>query len=187
MNPASFLKIFILSNYIQFSAVCAFVQIPILINRITTTTTPYNNAPDVLVCRPEESILRAEQNDDDVDDVDYDDDDDDDDDDTINNINPDIAVPVMEKVWRYAKKALISVGGKGATIKHGNNLRQLLDDHTIVKVKVNTKTFGKLINKTHKVNANINQINDVLSRKAEIFGILIIYSYHLITNLLLLR
>ena len=170
MNPASFLKIFILSNYIQFSAVCAFVQIPILINRITTTTTPYNNAPDVLVCRPEESILRAEQNDDDVDDVDYDDDDDgdddddDDDDDTINNINPDIAVPVMEKVWRYAKKALISVGGKGATIKHGNNLRQLLDDHTIVKVKVNTKTFGKLINKTHKVNANINQINDVLSR-----------------------
>jgi hypothetical protein len=167
MNPASFLKIFILSNYIQFSAVGAFVQIPVLINRITTTTTPYNNAPDALVCRPEASILRAEQNgDDDVDydDGDEDDDDDDDDDDTINNINPDIAVPVMEKVWRYAKKALISVGGKGATIKHGNNLRQLLDDHTIVKVKVNTKTFGKLINKTHKANANINQINDVLSK-----------------------
>jgi hypothetical protein len=143
MNTASFLKIFILSNFIQFSAVCAFVQIPVLINRITTTaTTPYDNAPDVLVCRPEASILRAEKNDDDTDD-----DDDDDDDDTNNNINininPDIAIPVMEKVWRYAKRALISVGGKGATIKHGNNLRQLLDDHTIVKVKVNTKTFGK--------------------------------------------
>ena len=134
MNTASFLKIFILSNFIQFSAVCAFVQIPVLINRITTTaTTPYDNAPDVLVCRPEASILRAEKNDDD-----------DDDDTNINiNINPDIAIPVMEKVWRYAKRALISVGGKGATIKHGNNLRQLLDDHTIVKVKVNTKTFGK--------------------------------------------
>jgi RNA-binding protein YhbY len=50
---------------------------------------------------------------------------------------------LMEEVWRYAKKPLISVGGKGATIKHGNNLRQLLDDHTVVKVKVNTKSFGK--------------------------------------------
>ena len=50
---------------------------------------------------------------------------------------------LMEEVWRYAKKPLISVGGKGATNKHGNSLRQLLDDHTIVKVKVNTKAFGK--------------------------------------------
>ena len=47
-------------------------------------------------------------------------------------------------VWQYVKKPLISVGGKGATIKHGNSLRQLLDDHTVVKVKVNTKSFGKL-------------------------------------------
>ena len=31
-----------------------------------------------------------------------------------------------------------------ATIKHGNNLRQLLNDHTIVKVKFNTQTFGTL-------------------------------------------
>ena len=51
----------------------------------------------------------------------------------------------MEEVWRYAKKPLISVGGKGATKKHGNSLRQLLDDHTVVKVKVNTKSFGKLV------------------------------------------
>ena len=50
---------------------------------------------------------------------------------------------LMEEVWRHAKKHLISVGGKGATKKHGNSLRQLLDDHTVVKVKVNTKTFGK--------------------------------------------
>ena len=48
----------------------------------------------------------------------------------------------MEEVWRYVKKPLISVGTKGATIKHGNSLRQLLDDHTVVKVKVNTKSFG---------------------------------------------
>jgi len=51
---------------------------------------------------------------------------------------------LMEEVWRYAKKPLISVGGKGATKKHGNSLRQLLDDHTVVKVKVNTKSFGTL-------------------------------------------
>ena len=49
---------------------------------------------------------------------------------------------LMEEVWRYSKKPLISVGGKGATKKHGNSLRQLLDDHTVVKVKVNTKSFG---------------------------------------------
>ncbi len=50
---------------------------------------------------------------------------------------------LMEEVWRYVKKPLISVGGKGATSKHGNSLRQLLDDHTVVKVKVNTKSFGR--------------------------------------------
>ena len=57
---------------------------------------------------------------------------------------PNIPDKLMEEVWRYAKKPLISVGGKGATKKHGNSLRQLLDDHTIVKVKVNTISFGKL-------------------------------------------
>jgi RNA-binding protein YhbY len=50
---------------------------------------------------------------------------------------------LMEKVWRYVKKPLISVGGKGVTNKHGNSLRQLLDDHTAVKVKFNLKAFGK--------------------------------------------
>jgi len=72
----------------------------------------------MLVCRRDVPILRA-QNDD-------------------NHISD----RVMEKAWRHAKKTLISVGGKGATIKHGNSLRQLLEDHTIVKVKVNTKSFG---------------------------------------------
>ncbi|VEU38380.1 unnamed protein product [Pseudo-nitzschia multistriata] len=58
----------------------------------------------------------------------------------------DIPDSVMEEVWRYVKKPLISVGGKGATNKHGNSLRQLLNDHTAVKVKVNTKSFGTLEN-----------------------------------------
>lgn len=49
----------------------------------------------------------------------------------------------MEKVWRHAKKPLLRIGAKGATHSHGNSLRQLLDDHTVVKVKVNTRKFGK--------------------------------------------
>ena len=48
----------------------------------------------------------------------------------------------IEKAWRYAKKPLLSIGAKGATFAHGNSLRQLLESHTIVKVKVNTSKFG---------------------------------------------
>ena len=51
---------------------------------------------------------------------------------------------VQEKVWRYVKKPLLRIGVKGATPAHGNSLRQLLEDHTAVKVKVNTKNFGSL-------------------------------------------
>ena len=47
-----------------------------------------------------------------------------------------------EKVWRYTKKPLLRIGSKGATHPHGNSLRQLLDDHTVVKVKFNLKKFG---------------------------------------------
>jgi RNA-binding protein YhbY len=51
-----------------------------------------------------------------------------------------------EKAWRYAKKPLLRIGAKGATHSHGNSLRQLLDDHTVVKVKVNPRKFGTLEN-----------------------------------------
>ena len=49
----------------------------------------------------------------------------------------------LDAAWQHVRKALISVGGKDATPKHGNSLRQLLDHHTAVKVKVNTKPFGE--------------------------------------------
>jgi RNA-binding protein YhbY len=48
----------------------------------------------------------------------------------------------MERAWRYAKKPLLSIGSKGATFSHGNSLRQLLEAHTAVKVKVNTQKFN---------------------------------------------
>jgi hypothetical protein len=43
----------------------------------------------------------------------------------------------MEHVWRYVKKPLLRIGSKGATASHGNSLRQLLEAHTVVKVKIN--------------------------------------------------
>lgn len=48
----------------------------------------------------------------------------------------------MERVWRSVKKPLLRIGARGATAKHGNSLRQLLDDHTAVKVKINTAPYG---------------------------------------------
>lgn len=47
----------------------------------------------------------------------------------------------MEMAWRHVKKPLLSIGGQGASASHGNSLRQLLQDHTAVKVKVNTKPY----------------------------------------------
>ena len=59
--------------------------------------------------------------------------DDDDDDDDENNVHR----KQMERVWRYNKKPLLSIGAqKGPTIKHGNSLRELLLHHTTVKVKI---------------------------------------------------
>ena len=46
-----------------------------------------------------------------------------------------------QKAWVHAKKPLLRIGGKGATKSHGNSLRQLLDQHTVVKVKVNPSAF----------------------------------------------
>ena len=57
----------------------------------------------------------------------------------------------MEKVWRYAKKPLMSIGAKGANFSHGNSLRQLLDAHTVVKVRVNTKQFGEYARKRRRI------------------------------------
>lgn len=54
---------------------------------------------------------------------------------------PTVTLDGMERAWRYAKKPLLSIGAKGATLTHGNSLRQLLEQHTVVKVKVNTRKF----------------------------------------------
>jgi hypothetical protein len=52
-------------------------------------------------------------------------------------IAPSKVLSRMERAWRYAKKPLLSLGAqKGSTIKHGNSLRELLQQHTMVKVKI---------------------------------------------------
>jgi len=58
---------------------------------------------------------------------------------------------VTEKAWRYAKKPLLRIGSKGATHSHGNSLRQLLDDHKVVKVKVNTKKYHDSVQEAYEV------------------------------------
>eukprot|EP00547_Thalassionema_nitzschioides_P005293 CAMPEP_0194218818 /NCGR_PEP_ID=MMETSP0156-20130528/24577_1 /TAXON_ID=33649 /ORGANISM="Thalassionema nitzschioides, Strain L26-B" /LENGTH=161 /DNA_ID=CAMNT_0038948291 /DNA_START=53 /DNA_END=535 /DNA_ORIENTATION=+ len=47
--------------------------------------------------------------------------------------------PNIEKAWRYVKKPLLRLGSKGASKSHGNSLKELLQAHTAVKVKINAK------------------------------------------------
>ena len=47
-----------------------------------------------------------------------------------------------QKAWQHARKPLLRLGGQGAKLSHGNSLRELLDQHTVVKVKVNPVAFG---------------------------------------------
>lgn len=56
-------------------------------------------------------------------------------------VGKDVNLDSLERAWRYAKKPLLSIGAKGATLSHGNSLRQLLEQHTVVKVKINTRRF----------------------------------------------
>mmetsp|Transcript_33767 Transcript_33767/g.49428 ORF Transcript_33767/g.49428 Transcript_33767/m.49428 type:complete len:185 (-) Transcript_33767:198-752(-) len=40
-------------------------------------------------------------------------------------------------LWKLQKKALLRIGGKGVKNSHINSLRELLDAHSVVKVKMN--------------------------------------------------
>jgi hypothetical protein len=52
------------------------------------------------------------------------------------------SLDTRERAWRYVKKPLLRIGAKGCSKSHGNSLRQLLADHVLVKVKVNTNKYG---------------------------------------------
>ncbi|CAB9497266.1 expressed unknown protein [Seminavis robusta] len=91
---------------------------------------------NALARRPSSCISRHAQEDDEEEDEEEEE--------SIEEATPAIELSSLEKAWRHAKKPLMSIGGKGATLSHGNSLRQLLEAHTVVKVKVNTKQFGTL-------------------------------------------
>ena len=65
----------------------------------------------------------------------------------------------MERAWRHAKKPLLSIGSKGATLTHGNSLKELLEQHTVVKVKVNTVTFDNSLQKAFEVLCELTGAN----------------------------
>mmetsp|Transcript_25184 Transcript_25184/g.45344 ORF Transcript_25184/g.45344 Transcript_25184/m.45344 type:complete len:198 (-) Transcript_25184:70-663(-) len=85
-----------------------------------------------------------------------------------------------EKAWRHAKKPLLRIGGKGATKAHGNSLRQLLDQHTVVKVKINTGPFDGSLQKAFDIlkelaveagaDAGVELIHIRTSEKVIMFG-----------------
>lgn len=52
----------------------------------------------------------------------------------------------IESAWRFAKKPFLRIGGKGISETHCNSLIELLNAHTVVKVKFNTQQFGSLEN-----------------------------------------
>ena len=68
---------------------------------------------------------------------------------------PPVELDATERVWRYAKKPLLRIGSKGATHAHGNSLRQLLEDHIVVKVKVNTKKFNNSVQQAYETLRNL--------------------------------
>jgi hypothetical protein len=63
--------------------------------------------------------------------------------DQVDEVSLKRALDPTEKAWRYATKVLLRIGSKGATLTHGNSLRQLLEQHEVVKVKINTRKFGE--------------------------------------------
>lgn len=62
---------------------------------------------------------------------------------TASNHNEDLQVGI-DKAWRHAPKPLLRIGGKGVANSHGNSLRELLNAHTVVKVKINSTKLGSL-------------------------------------------
>lgn len=94
--------------------------------------------------------IKNSSNSNDMDDDDGDQVDDRDDDISFLFDEPEPELDVAEKAWRYAKKPLLRIGSKGATLAHGNSLRQLLEDHTVVRVKVNTQKFNNSVQQAYE-------------------------------------
>lgn len=49
----------------------------------------------------------------------------------------------MELAWRHIKKPLLRIGKNGLSTNHANSLKELLEQHNVVKIKINTNRLGK--------------------------------------------
>jgi len=76
--------------------------------------------------------------------------------------------PGVDKAWKHIKKPMLRIGGKGVTETHGNSLRELLNAHTAVKVKINTHKLGSL-------EAAFDEIKGLAEKSGEIEGIELIH------------
>jgi RNA-binding protein YhbY len=75
------------------------------------------------------------------------------------------STPGIDAAWRHVGKPLLRIGSKGVSATHARSLGELLDAHTCVKVKINTRKLGSLeeafgcIEKLMEDNSNIELIH----------------------------
>ena len=67
----------------------------------------------------------------------------------------------IDKAWKYVKKPLLRIGGKGVSDSHGNSLKELLNAHTVVKVKINSTKIGSLEDAFEALKAAVEKKGDM--------------------------
>uniref|UniRef100_A0A7S2R0N8 CRM domain-containing protein n=1 Tax=Eucampia antarctica TaxID=49252 RepID=A0A7S2R0N8_9STRA len=111
------------------SLLCTYKEYRTVKGNNRATTVMLNLKDELVADDDDDELVVAEEDDDEVEEEE----------------EEEVVLEGVEKAWRYAKKPLVRLGNKkGATAAHGNSLRQLLEDHTVVKVKINTGKLGSL-------------------------------------------
>ena len=66
----------------------------------------------------------------------------------------------IDQTWRHVPKPLLRIGGKGIAESHGNSLRELLNAHTVVKVKINSTKLGSLEDVFETLKSTVDKSED---------------------------
>ena len=67
----------------------------------------------------------------------------------------------IDKAWKHVKKPLLRIGGKGVSDSHGNSLKELLNAHTVVKVKINSTKLGSFEDVFEALKAAVEKKGDM--------------------------
>lgn len=67
----------------------------------------------------------------------------------------------IDKAWKHVKKPLLRIGGKGISDSHGNSLKELLNAHTVVKVKINSTKLGSFEDVFEALKAVVERVGDM--------------------------